>query len=86
MGLDFNQQSFGTLPGGLRIEAGEYTVSDPTGCEVPTGLTKLLGGICCGELTDHACGYASGLNTNGTIEFVMSDATLGTMHYIAFGY
>jgi len=90
-GFDLDNQHSGTLPGGLRIEAGEYTVSDGTQTMVPTQLLKLLGGIAVGESTDYVSGYPASICEGSSIAWVLSDSTPGSwtaagMNYIVWGY
>jgi hypothetical protein len=91
MGFDLDLQHSGTLPGGLRIEMGEATVSDPTQTMVATQFTKLLGGIAVGEATDYVSGYPASICEGSNIAWVLSDSTetswtTATMNYIAWGY
>ena len=86
MGFDLENQRFGTVPGGVRIECGCITASGDGTVFVPTGLTKLYGGLCCADLTDSCSGYAASLCEGPTIQFAMTDSTgNATVNYIAWG-
>lgn len=91
MGFDLELQKFGTLPGGLRIECGEYTHLDSTPFDgtvfVPTGFTKLLCGIAVGDITDQMIGRAVSLCAGPTIQMALTDGSGATkIDYIAFGW
>lgn len=88
MGMDLESQRAGTLPGGLRIECGEFTIgSADWTVYIPTGFTKLLGGIGTGDITDHMVGHAVSLCEGPTIRMSFTDSTgAGTVDYIAFGW
>jgi len=83
-GIDLELQRIGTLPGGLRIQAGEFTVVEAT-IFIPTTLTRLFGGIGTGELTAGVVGYASSICEGPTIKYNVTGDTTTTLNYIAWG-
>lgn len=86
-GFDLENQRAGTLPGGLRIEAGEFTTAADGTVFLPTGFTKLLGGIAVGDLTNPMIGRAVSLCEGPTIRMAFTDNTgAASIDYIAFGW
>ena len=86
-GFNLDNQRAGTLPGGLRIEAGEYTNAGDGTVFIPTTFTKLLGGVAVGDLTNHMPGRAVSICEGPTIQMAFTDSTGCTrINYIAFGW
>jgi hypothetical protein len=86
-GINPDQQKFGTLSGGARMECGEFTNSGDGTIFVPTTFTKLFGGLCCADLTDTCAGRAVSICAGPTIQFAMTDSTgAASVSYIAFGW
>ncbi|MCK5017672.1 MAG: hypothetical protein KAS32_11465 [Candidatus Peribacteraceae bacterium] len=86
-GMILDNQRAGTLPGGLRIECGDFTNSGDGTVFLPTGLTKLLGGLAVGDLTDPMAGRAVSICEGPTIRMAFNDSTgSGSIAYIAFGW
>lgn len=90
-GFDLELQKFGTLPGGLRVECGEYTHLDSTPFDgtvfIPTTFTKLIAGMAVGDITDHMVGHAASLCEGPTIQMTLTDGSAATkIDYIAFGW
>lgn len=85
MGIDTETQFIGNVGTGVKTEQGEYTAGSEL-VYVPTTLTTLLGGIAVGEITDPCSGYAKSICEGPTIEFVLSDATPGSIMYMAWGW
>jgi hypothetical protein len=85
MAIDLEMQRTGTLPGGLRIQAGEFTVTEAT-MFIPTSFVRLYGGVGIGELTKGVVGYAASICEGPTIKFNVTGDTTTTLNYMAWGY
>ena len=90
-GFDLDMQKSGTLPGGLRVECGEYTALDSTPYDgtvfIPTHFTKLIFGMAVGDITDHCVGHAVSICQGPTIQMALTDASGATkIDYIALGW
>ena len=86
-GFNIENQFSGTLPGGLRIEAGAFSGGSDGTSFIPTRFTKLLGGMATGDITDHVIGHAVSICEGPTIKMALTDSTgVATVNYIAFGW
>jgi len=85
-GFNPDQQHSGTIPGGIRVECGDFTNAGDGTVFIPTQFTRLYGGVCHGDLTDSCGGRAVCICEGPTIQFAMADSTgMTAVSYIAFG-
>lgn len=77
--------TFGT---GGKIEYGEFTSGTGSkSVSIPTRLSKVVMGMAIEDGTDGVQGTPTNQDVTGsTIDFTMSDATFGSLHYIAMGW
>lgn len=79
-------QRAGTLPGGLRVETGEWTAGSTTDISIPTQFTRAIsfisesgdGSTSLTELVEVSNGFLTGATNETTSGVVIS--------YVAFGW
>jgi len=85
-GFELDNQHSATIPGGVRIECGDFTNAAGATLDVPTQFTKLYGGVAYGDLTNACGGRAASLCEGPTIHFVLTDSTgMASVAYVAWG-
>jgi len=94
-GFDFNKQRIAHLPGGLKIEAGEWTGDISTTTSIPSTLSKLFGAFAWVDYSSAGATMVSGasLCSGANLDFSIHDTYVTTseafktkLTYMAIGW